>query len=91
MGATWDPELIHTVAMAMSDEGRALYNAKAEGPRTTHGLVFRSPVINISRDPRWDASRRSSAKTPCSPDAWPSPTCAACRATTSTTSSSPQR
>jgi len=53
MGATWDPELIHSVAVAMSDEGRALYNAKAEGPRTTHGLVFRSPVINISRDPRW--------------------------------------
>lgn len=53
MGATWDPELIHTVAVAMSDEARALYNAKAEGPRTTHGLVFRSPVINISRDPRW--------------------------------------
>ena len=53
MGATWDPELIHTVAVAMRDEGRALYNAKAEGPRTTHGLVFRSPVINISRDPRW--------------------------------------
>jgi len=53
LGATWDPELIHPVAGAMSDEGRALYNAKAEGPRTTHGLVFRSPVINISRDPRW--------------------------------------
>ena len=53
MGATWDPDLIHAVAVAMSDEGRALYNAKAEGPRTTHGLVFRSPVINISRDPRW--------------------------------------
>jgi beta-glucosidase len=53
MGATWDPDLIHGVAVAMSDEARALYNAKAEGPRTTHGLVFRSPVINISRDPRW--------------------------------------
>lgn len=53
MGATWDPELIHTVADAMSDEARALYNAHAEGPRTPHGLVFRSPVINISRDPRW--------------------------------------
>jgi beta-glucosidase len=53
MGATWDTGLIHIVAVAMSDEGRALYNAKAEGPRTTHGLVFRSPVINISRDPRW--------------------------------------
>lgn len=53
MGATWDPDLVHTVAVAMSDEARALYNAKAEGPRTRHGLVFRSPVINISRDPRW--------------------------------------
>ncbi len=53
MGATWDPELVHTVANAMSDEARALYNAKAEGPRSTHGLVYRSPVINISRDPRW--------------------------------------
>lgn len=53
MGATWDPDLVHTIATAMSDEARALYNAKADGPRSKHGLVFRSPVINISRDPRW--------------------------------------
>ncbi len=53
MGATWDPELVHAVANAMSDEARALYNAKADGPRSKHGLVYRSPVINISRDPRW--------------------------------------
>ena len=53
MGATWDPELVHTITDAMSDEARALYNAKADGPRSKHGLVFRSPVINISRDPRW--------------------------------------
>ncbi len=53
MGATWDPELVHTVADAMSDEARALYQAKADGPRSKHGLVYRSPVINISRDPRW--------------------------------------
>ncbi|SFS07280.1 beta-glucosidase [Granulicella pectinivorans] len=53
MGATWDPELVHSIAAAMSDEGRALYNAKADGPRSKHGLVYRSPVINISRDPRW--------------------------------------
>jgi beta-glucosidase len=53
MGATWDPDLIKTVASAMADEGRALYNANADGPRGKHGLVFRSPVINISRDPRW--------------------------------------
>ncbi len=53
MGATWDPALVHTVADAMSDEARALYNSKADGPRSKHGLVYRSPVINISRDPRW--------------------------------------
>src|ERR1700738_1536382 len=53
MGATWDPELVHTITGAMSDEARALYNIKADGPRSKHGLVFRSPVINISRDPRW--------------------------------------
>lgn len=53
MGATWDPELVHTITGAMSDEARALYNSKAEGPRSKHGLVYRSPVINVSRDPRW--------------------------------------
>src|ERR1700743_2048847 len=45
MGATWDPDLVHTVADAMSDEARALYNSKADGPRSKHGLVYRSPVI----------------------------------------------
>ena len=30
-----------------------LYITLADGPRSKHGLVFRSPVINISRDPRW--------------------------------------
>ncbi len=53
MGATWDPELVHTITDAMSDEARALYNSNADGPRSKHGLVYRSPVINISRDPRW--------------------------------------
>lgn len=53
MGATWDPALIHTITGAMSDEARALYNIGADGPRSKHGLVFRSPVINVSRDPRW--------------------------------------
>ena len=53
MGATWDPTLVHSIADAMSDEARALYNSGAEGPRTRHGLVYRSPVINLARDPRW--------------------------------------
>ncbi|MCU1250179.1 MAG: beta-glucosidase-like glycosyl hydrolase [Edaphobacter sp.] len=53
MGATWDTALVQTITGAMSDEARALYNIGADGPRSKHGLVFRSPVINISRDPRW--------------------------------------
>lgn len=53
MAATWDPALIKTITDSMADEARALYNIGAEGPRSKHGLVFRSPVINISRDPRW--------------------------------------
>jgi beta-glucosidase len=53
MAATWDPAFIQTVADAMSDEARALYNIHADGPRSKHGLVYRAPVINISRDPRW--------------------------------------
>ena len=51
--ATWDPDLIHTEANALSDEGRALYDAHARGPQGPCGLVYRAPVINISRDPRW--------------------------------------
>jgi beta-glucosidase len=53
MAATWDPALIQIITDSMSDEARALYNIGADGPRSKHGLVYRSPVINISRDPRW--------------------------------------
>ncbi|HEV2274081.1 MAG TPA: glycoside hydrolase family 3 C-terminal domain-containing protein [Acidobacteriaceae bacterium] len=53
MGATWDTPLVLQIAGAMSDEARALYNIGADGPRSKHGLVYRSPVINVSRDPRW--------------------------------------
>src|SRR3954453_5259706 len=53
MGATWDPDLVRQVGDAMSDEARALSNARTDGPGSPHGLVYRSPVINISRDPRW--------------------------------------
>jgi beta-glucosidase len=73
MAATWDVALIHDVAAAIADEGRAVSNywptvkgrtepgqqgqlvtVTASGERLRHnGLVYRSPVINISRDPRW--------------------------------------
>ena len=56
LGATWDTELIHRVATAISDEARAIYNGWRQDPefRGEHkGLIYRSPVINISRNPYW--------------------------------------
>jgi beta-glucosidase len=74
MAATWNTTLVHDVASAIADEGRAINNywpsvpgkveptggqgqdvtLTADGKRLRHnGLVYRSPVINISRDPRW--------------------------------------
>jgi beta-glucosidase len=72
MAATFDPPLVHDVAAAIADEGRAVYNywptvqgrseavrgqavtITADGKRISHnGLVYRSPVINMDRDPRW--------------------------------------
>jgi beta-glucosidase len=53
MGATWDPQLVHEETTAISDEARAMYNIHEMGPSTPCGLVYRGPVINISRNPLW--------------------------------------
>jgi beta-glucosidase len=53
MAATWDPDLVHAETTAISDEARAMYNIHAQGPSTPCGLVYRGPVINISRNPLW--------------------------------------
>lgn len=56
MGATWDPELIHEVANVISDEARAIYNGWHSDPNfdgDKKGLIYRAPVVNISRNPYW--------------------------------------
>jgi beta-glucosidase len=56
MGATWDPELIHEVTTVISDEARAIYNGwhtMADFKGEKKGLIYRAPVINISRNPYW--------------------------------------
>jgi beta-glucosidase len=56
MAATWNPALIHQVADATSDEARAIYNAWHDDPNfegDKNGLIYRSPVINILRNPYW--------------------------------------
>src|SRR5579863_9306601 len=56
MAATWDPDLVHDVTTAVSDEARAIYNLWHQQPdiKAQHkGLIYRAPVINISRNPYW--------------------------------------
>ena len=73
MASSFAPMLVHDVAGAIADEGRAVYNywhtvqgtvepqgrgqsvtITPDGKRIAHnGLVYRSPVINMDRDPRW--------------------------------------
>jgi beta-glucosidase len=56
MAATWDPQLVHAVATATSDEARAIYNGWHQDPhfKGAHkGLIYRAPVVNLSRNPYW--------------------------------------
>jgi len=47
LGCTFNTDLIHRMATAISDEARILARKKGKS------LVFFSPNINIARDPRW--------------------------------------
>jgi beta-glucosidase len=56
MAATWNPALVHQVADATADEARAIYNSWHDDPNfkgDKNGLIYRSPVINILRNPYW--------------------------------------
>ena len=56
MSATWDPALVNEEATAISDEARAIYNGWHNDPNfqgQKKGLIYRGPVINISRNPYW--------------------------------------
>jgi beta-glucosidase len=67
MAATWDKELILTVATAISDEGRAKYHAALRRNGYTdqyQGLTFWSPNVNIFRDPRWGRGQETWGEDP---------------------------
>ncbi len=66
MAATWNPELIHEVADAISDEARAKFNQSvALGQRNRYqGLTMWSPNINIFRDPRWGRGQETYGEDP---------------------------
>jgi len=66
LAATWDTDLTHGVADAISTEARAKYNeAQRNGDRRRyHGLTFWSPNINIFRDPRWGRGQETYGEDP---------------------------
>ena len=67
LAATFDPPLIHEMAVAIGTEARVKYNILA---RTTgehgifQGLDFWSPNINIFRDPRWGRGQETYGEDP---------------------------
>jgi beta-glucosidase len=67
MAATWDKDLIHQVATAISDEGRAKYHEALRRNGYTaqyQGLTFWSPNVNIFRDPRWGRGQETWGEDP---------------------------
>src|SRR5919205_2984373 len=66
LGATWDEELIRSVADAISTEARAKYNdaVRRDFRKRFYGLTFWSPNINIFRDPRWGRGQETYGEDP---------------------------
>ncbi len=66
LAATFDDSLMHSVAMAISDEARAKHAAFVRRGRRDiyQGLTFFSPNINIFRDPRWGRGQETYGEDP---------------------------
>ena len=66
MAASFDTDMMHRVATAISDEARAKYNEFKKFGYTDiyQGLTFWSPNINIFRDPRWGRGHETYGEDP---------------------------
>jgi beta-glucosidase len=66
LAATWDTELIHTMADVISTEARAKHHeAFRNGDYSRYkGLTIWSPNINIFRDPRWGRGQETYGEDP---------------------------
>lgn len=66
MAATWDTDLLHQVATAISTEARAKYNnaLRHNNHSIYYGVTVWSPNINIFRDPRWGRGQETYGEDP---------------------------
>ena len=66
MAASFDPGLLHRVAVAISDEARAKHHEaqRRNDRRIYKGLTCWSPNVNIFRDPRWGRGQETYGEDP---------------------------
>ena len=66
LAATFDPELMNRIAVAISDEARAKFNENRKvGYMSRYaGLTFWSPNVNLFRDPRWGRGQETYGEDP---------------------------
>jgi beta-glucosidase len=66
LASTWNVDLVHQVAVAISDEARAKHHQfLRQGDRSRYtGLTHWSPNINIFRDPRWGRGQETYGEDP---------------------------
>lgn len=66
LAATFDENFLKEIAVAVSDEGRAKFNAQQKyGDYDIYkGLTFWSPNVNIFRDPRWGRGHETFGEDP---------------------------
>src|SRR5262249_14896421 len=68
MAATWDVPLLHEVGDTIATEARAKHNdyaSRHDGNSGIYfGLTFRTPNINIFRDPRWGRGQETYGEDP---------------------------
>ncbi|HVO11783.1 MAG TPA: glycoside hydrolase family 3 C-terminal domain-containing protein [Vicinamibacteria bacterium] len=66
MAATWDTDLVHGMAQAISTEARAKYHRamREDQHERFFGLTFWAPNVNIFRDPRWGRGQETYGEDP---------------------------
>jgi beta-glucosidase len=64
LAATWNTDLMGNVAVAISDEARAVYEPNGGSAFGRGGLTYWSPVVNMARDPRWGRTQECYGEDP---------------------------
>lgn len=66
LAATFDPDLMGRIGVAISDEARAKFNENRKVGYVSQysGLTFWSPNVNLFRDPRWGRGQETYGEDP---------------------------